>query len=184
MRIQVVSVSKPEKVTTQKGFYQKLTVDYRDFGADDPEEIRQKSLVSFSNPGVFKALQNAENGDVFELSLQKEVKDGNTFWQWTSATKEEQVPTEKKTRKVTTKDNGEVVEAKQPVKVTGSTYETREERGSKQTIIVRQSSLANAIQLSLELTPGATSESVLREAEAIEAWVLRGFNAKTNLIEQ
>lgn len=61
---------------------------------------------------------------------------------------------------------------KAPGKVIGSTYETPEERKTKQRLIVRQSSFDQARQLA---PAKAKFEDIISQAEAIESWVYRGM---------
>jgi hypothetical protein len=93
-------------------------------------------LVSFKNPEVFKKVQELV-GQTVEVDLKK---DGD-FWQWVSI------------QGTTANSSGPTANATAPVsRVSGSNYETKEERAARQVLIVKQSSLSAAVAT---LTPGA-----------------------------
>ena len=61
-----------------------------------------------------------------------------------------------------------------PTRVTGSNYETKEERADRQVLIVRQSSLSNAVG-TLAIAGGkATANDVISLAKLYEGYVLGG----------
>ena len=60
-------------------------------------------------------------------------------------------------------------ESATPTRVTGSNYETKEERAARQVYIIRQSSLATAVDL---LGQGASTDTVIETAKVFEAYVL------------
>lgn len=91
--------------------------------------------MSFSNPAVFETMKNAKQGDVFEVTTSKVGE----YTQWTSATKSEG-------------DTAAAPTKSAPASAVRSTYETPEERATRQRLIVRQSSLGHAIEI---LTTGA-----------------------------
>jgi hypothetical protein len=106
-----------------KGKYRVAVIDHK----TSEGKVDSKKVMSFVNKEVFTTLSQAQPGDVFEITSEK---DKNGYWQWTSANA---------AGKNTGASTGA---AKSPVR---STYETPEERAAKQVYIVRQSSLANAI---------------------------------------
>lgn len=61
-------------------------------------------------------------------------------------------------------------------RVTGSTYETAEERAKKQVVIVRQSCIAQAVAL-LKDMPDLKTELLLETAETFEKFVNKGLKA-------
>lgn len=147
--IDVVREDKPNK--NGKGTYGQLTVAYRADG-----KVGEKKIMSFANPAVFKSLENASKGQMFEVDS---VKEGD-YWQWKSI---KQVDKETKPTETT------VV-----TRPTSSTYETKEERAIKQRYIVRQSSLSIAKDLlSVGVKAPPNKEEVLALAEELVAWVFK-----------
>lgn len=121
MRIEVKSV-----IVENKGKYKAATVEYTDVQKNEPGK---KMLVSFGNfSDTFLVMAQAKQGETYDVELKK----GDKFWDWASATKVETLL-------------GNPVKAATPSPK--STYETPEERAAKQVYIVRQSSLERAIQL-------------------------------------
>lgn len=135
MLVKVVSVSREDvKNKTGNGTYGKLTVAYR----DDKGKLSEKTILSFTNPAVFKTFERAEAGAEINVKSEK-VGD---YWNWTAILAD-----------------GEVSQSSAPTssnstatRVTGSNYETQEERALKQRYIVKQSSLSAAVSI---LTVGA-----------------------------
>lgn len=106
--------------------YTKATVIY----TDEKGENRNKQLMSFANPAVFDAVKDAVAGDKYEI---KAVKEGD-YWNWAAATK------------VSADSAPGAAKAPSGGKVVGSNYETADERKVKQLYIIKQSSIANAIE--------------------------------------
>ena len=131
MLIEIINVEREDKPSSNgKGTYGMLTVAYRSNG-----KVAEKKVMSFTNPGVFKSLEKANKGDSLEVTTVKNEKTG--YWDWTAVNQ-----------------GGAAVAqpAQQATRVTGSNYETKEERALKQKYIVKQSSLSAAVSL---LTVGA-----------------------------
>ena len=151
MQIEIQDVSRTDSTGKNGKSYGVLQVAYRADG-----KLQEKKLMSFSNPQVFKHIEGLKKGDSVNV---KTEKDGNGYWQWTAILNEEQQQPKPVQSGAT--------------RVTGSTYETPEERAIKQKYIVRQSSLTTAIQI---LGVGAKSldkQAVLGLAEELENWVFR-----------
>lgn len=113
-------------------------------------ETKAWTLRSFTNPSVFKTLESAQRGQTFEITTTKNDKD---YTEWTSAT-----------LVATSATPARAV----PQAAARSTYETSEERAVKQRLIVRQSSLAQAIAF---LPKEAIQSDVLDCAETFAEWV-------------
>lgn len=123
INIEVLSVTKNKFPK-----YEQLEVAYKDIGNG---KVAGKKLMSFVYPEVFKTLSTASTGDKFDIVMNKEPgNDGKEYWQWQSAEKSSDAPKET-SNKITPTNK--------------STYETSEERANRQILIVRQSSLTNAI---------------------------------------
>lgn len=153
MIIEIQDVSRSDSTGKNGKSYGVLQVAYRADG-----KLQEKKLMSFSNPQVFKHIEGLKKGDTVNV---KTEKDDNGYWQWTAIQNEEQ------------QQSKPVQSGTTPTRVTGSTYETPEERAIKQKYIVRQSSLTTAIQI---LGVGAKSldkQAVIGLAEELENWVFR-----------
>ena len=154
MIVTLIDVGQPQSVKTQRGSYQVLEVSYR----NDQGQIQGKKIVSFANPQVFKDLQTFQKDDKLDVAA---TKDDNGYWQWQSVKKSDG------TGGTTVATNSS------STRVTGSNYETADERAKRQRYIVRQSSLSNAIEtlaLNKELG-GASADDVISLAKMYEQFV-------------
>lgn len=153
MKIEIINVGDVQN----KGKYTQVEIVYKDIEKD---RVGTKKLMSFSYPLVYNGLRTAKKDDKFNVTL---VKEGE-YWQWTDFSPlGAEVPM--------ASASPAVPEAKQYVK--GSNYETSEERAARQTSIIRQSSISNAIAaLKIEKTK-IDRDELFAYAEAIENWVTR-----------
>lgn len=142
-------------VPTDKGGYQQIEVTYK--GPDG--KLASKKLVSFGKgQKAAKALAEAKQGDSFTIEQEKNDKG---YWDWLNASQAapgtQFLPQEGKSSGTPVKSN----------------YETAEERAKRQVMIVKQSSLAQAVAL---LSVGAkqppSRDLVLQEAQAFVDWIL------------
>lgn len=149
MQITVIDVSQQTHAAKNGRTYQSLEVAYK----NDQGQTQSKKLVSFTNPDVFKVAKDWQKGAVVEVTT---VKDANGYWQWTGLGGNAQVATETK-------------QATPSTRVTGSNYETKEERAQRQVYIIRQSSLSSAV----ELLKGSTNKAqdIISLAKEFEAYV-------------
>lgn len=155
MQIEVVDVNRSDAMGKNGKSYGVLQVAYRADG-----KMQEKKLMSFSNPNVFKHIEKMQKGETVNVTTEK---DQNGYWQWTAigndATPQSAPSSSGGSQAATTR-------------VTGSNYETKEERAIKQRYIVRQSSLSNAID---SLSVGAKSPlhhaDVIAVARHFEEWV-------------
>jgi hypothetical protein len=146
MFIEVVDVVREDKPSSNgKGTYGVLTVTYRSNG-----KIAEKKLMSFTNPTVFKHFEKATKGDQIDVTSVKNDKTG--YWDWTA------IGTGEASTASTTQGTAT------PTRVTGSNYETKEERAAKQKYIVKQSSLSAAVAL---LTVGAKTPPSAKDVIAL-----------------
>ena len=128
MIVTLIDVSQPQSVKTQRGSYQSLEVSYR----NEAGQVQGKKLMSFANPAVFKEIQDYAKDDRLDIET---FKDDNGYWQWKNIAKEGEAPPKTSTG------------GKANTRVTGSNYETSDERAKRQVYIVRQSSISNAVDL-------------------------------------
>jgi hypothetical protein len=121
-------------------------------------ESRKQNVISFSNPEIFKKVQEL-SGQTVEVETFKNDK-GYTEWKTIDVS-------------AGAPSSGASPAATGSTRVSGSNYETREERAARQVLIVKQSSLSNAVAA---LTPGAKSaldpKVVIDLAQVFTDWVL------------
>ena len=159
MIVTLIDVGTPQSVKTARGSYQSLEVSYK----NEQGQVQGKKLMSFANPSVFKDIQTFAKDDRVEIEA---YKDDNGYWQWRNVKKEGDGASSKSSSTSTTR-------------VTGSNYETKEERAARQKYIVRQSSISSAVQLLTAGDKTATVEDVLSVAKQLEDHVF-GENPSTD----
>lgn len=151
MQITVIDVGAPNTHAAKNGrTYQSLEVTYK----NDQGQAQSKKLMSFANPQVFKAAQEWIKGSVVTVTTEK---DANGYWQWIGLGGGDSIVAESKS-----------ANAGNATRVTGSNYETKEERAARQILIVRQSSLSSAVEL---LGTGKSVADVISTAKQFEAYV-------------
>ena len=109
-------------------------------------------LASFANPQVFNNIKAAKPGDVFDVTV---VKGDDGFNKWTSATATGAASSSAAVPRPTSSPQGQSF---------GRDFESKEERTVKQRLIVRQSSLAQAVAV---LTVGAKAPPKFDEVAAL-----------------
>jgi len=150
MLINIVDVGAPNTHAAKNGrSYQSIEVTYK----NDLGQTQSKKLMSFSNPTVFNHIKDLNKGESLNVTTEK---DANGYWQWTGIGGDNVVS---ETKQATPATGG---------RVTGSNYETKEERAARQILIVRQSSLSSAVEL---LGAGKSVEDVIATAKQFEAYV-------------
>ena len=148
MNIQVI---KTELV--KKGKAEAVEVSYKNL---ENGKVASKNVMSFH--GAFDVMKDAKEGQEYNV---KAEKDKNDYWIWGSAS-EGVVGTPKAT-------GLRAVSQSAP----RSTYETPEERARKQIYIVRQSSLATAVELfSVQGNTEANAQEVIEVADQFAKYVL------------
>ena len=169
MQVNVVDVSNLNTHTAKNGReYQSVEVMYK----NEQGQAQNKKLMSFANPSVFKAAQAWNKGDVVHVSTEK---DTNGYWQWTAVGNADSVSDKRSDDAPATQGTA----AKSTTRVSGSNYETKEERAARQVMIVRQSSLSNAVAtLGIEGSK-ATANDVINLAKLYEQFVLAGKALET-----
>jgi hypothetical protein len=155
MLINIVDVGAPNTHAAKNGrSYQSIEVTYK----NEQGQVANKKLMSFSNPSVFNYIKELTKGTQVNVTT---TKDANGYWQWTGIGGDGSVATP---------------ESKPATggRVTGSNYETKEERPARQILIVRQSSLSSAVEL---LGTGKSVADVIATAKQFEAYV---FGSEAN----
>lgn len=106
-----------------------------------------KKIFSFANPQVFDIVKDATSGSNWDV----ETKKNGDYWDW-----------------VAIKPMGDEPAVAKPAygggKVTGSNYETSEERKLRQMLIVKQSSIGHAVEL---LTTGAKTPPSVQDVLSV-----------------
>jgi hypothetical protein len=175
MLINIIDVAQPQTSTNRNGRqYQSLEVTYK----DDQGRVSSKKLMSFSNPDVFRTAQTWEKGDSVNIAMEK---DDAGYWNWTAVLADGEVapaPTSQSVAASSTSDS----KAK-PTRVTGSNYETKEERALRQLMIVRQSSLSNAVATLATHGKPLSSADVVALAKQYERFVMEGNSSTANVID-
>lgn len=155
MKIQVLSVN-VNHIPNAKGGYDVAEVAYKDLAQG---KVGGKKIMSFLDKAVFNAAKAMKANGFYEITMAKEAgNDGKEYWQWKNiaeADGEAPAPAAGKAGFTPPKSN----------------YETPEERVARQRLIVRQSSLSNAVTLlKTEKTTPATQD-VLTLADLLCDWV-------------
>ena len=162
MKIEIINVASQSK-PAKNGTYTQLDIAYKNL--DFQGKIEAKKVMSFTHKDTFAVLSKATLGQVYEI---ERVKEGE-YWQWTSA---KLVGNDAPT---TNSSN-----ISKPNATPKSTYETPEERALRQRMIVRQSSLSNAID-TLAVNPGKDkldTDQVLALAKVYFDWVMNPTDNK------
>jgi len=173
-QIEILTVTGPTKSTKGKNTWSILEIAYKKDG-----KIEGKKLVDFNNQEVFKALTGAKQGEKYEITSEKQGE----YWVWTSATKEgeasPQVSEDAAETSVLPSKESEVSTGSRPAsRVTGSNYETPEERAKRRTFewikhrqISKQATLNTAIAILSTGDQAVTLEQVITLSNKLQQYV-------------
>ena len=156
MRVKIVNVD-IENVVKGKSRYSKATVAYLFNG-----EARTQNIMSFSNPAVFKAVQE-KLGQEVEVTV---TKNDAGYNQWASIDGIGEGGASQQATAPTTSSA-----PPPPTRVTGSNFETPAERAARQVYIVKQSSISSAIALSEANKSKASPDEIISTAQMFVDWV-------------
>lgn len=160
MQIEIIAVVTEAKKNSRGGIYNEAVITFKNKSFQD--KIETKKLLDFASKDVYSTISQAKFGDIYEIIR---TKDEQGYWQWTGiGGAEPTIPAPQPQGNPMTKT---------PAVTPKSTYETAEERAVRQVMIVRQSSIANAIAL-LAANGGKknTTDEVIVIAKQFEAYVL------------
>lgn len=143
-----------ENVPTQKGSYNKGVVTYKNLATN---KVEAKTILDFSNKEVWETLEKAQKGDTFSVDQQKNDKG---FWQWVGIHRQDAAVV------------GQQTDAAPKPAPARSNWETPEERANRQIYIIRQSSLATAVEFLKDKGKTTTVEQVLDTAKRFEEYVV------------
>jgi hypothetical protein len=162
-QIQILSATVESKPTANGG-YKVNEVAYKDL---KDNKVAGKKIMSFGQTAeVFKALENAQAGEVYTITQEKlPGKDGKEYWTWLQAEKGAAGSTPVATTSAP---------PTAPTQVSKGNYETAEERAKKQVYIVRQSSISNAIDTLSVGSKSVNPEQVIEVAEKYFNYVING----------
>jgi hypothetical protein len=150
-----------EEVVKPNTKYKTLTVVYKDHSREG--KVDSKKLLSFSaDKVVWDTLEKSKSGDHFNVEVEK---DNKGYFQWIAIHRQTEVPVETKAHPTPTKP----------------TYETPQERAQRQVYIVRQSSIASAVELIKDHGKQPDPMKVIEIAKLFEDYVLgNGIAGLTN----
>jgi hypothetical protein len=154
MKVKIIKTSSEWK-EKGKAKWQVLNVMYK----TEAGKTEGRNVISFVNEAVFNALRNAGNGEVFEID---EGPNAKGYPEIKSAVKSE---------------GGNFSADASPTPDTPKTYpsrdfETAAERAKRQELIVRQSSISNALEYFKD-DPDAGTANVLETAQIFYDWVMQ-----------
>lgn len=158
MKIKILDVN-VENIVKGKSRYSKAAVTYTYNG-----EARTQNIMSFTNPAIFKAVQEKVGQEV-EITITKNAAGYN---EWASL---DDVGTPATASVGASQASSAPTPSAAPTRVTGSNYETPAERAVKQVYIVKQSSISAAINLLASNKEKASTEQVIVMAQAFVDYV-------------
>lgn len=141
MQIEVVNVNVSTQPTA-KGSYQIADVAYKNKSFQD--KLEGKKVMSFANKDVFDTLTKAQFGEVYTITR---VKNDKGYWDWTAANADSADGMVAGPVSAAPAANTAVAPRNVATPAPKSNYETAEERAARQVMIVRQSSLSNAVNM-------------------------------------
>jgi hypothetical protein len=155
LKVKILDVN-VENVVKGKSRYSKAAVTYTYNG-----EARTQSIMSFTNPAIFKAVQEKVGQEV-EITITKNAAGYN---EWASLDEVGSAPAA-----AASGDSSPV--STTGTRVTGSNYETPTERATRQVYIVKQSSLSTAVALAGHNEEPTTPAQIIEVAQLFADWVL------------
>lgn len=152
--ITVIGTTIDQAKTSKGKSYQVLTVTFKDHSKSG--KVDAKKLFSFgTDKEIWERLSNAKNGDSFSVTEEKDEKGFNV---WTAVAKQVGV-------------SMSTVPAQ-------NRFETPEERAARQVYIVRQSSIASAVELLKNHGKQPDVAKVIEVAKAFEDYVFGNVHEK------
>lgn len=145
-----------ETISKGRRSYRKATVTY-----DYNGKQSQKIIMDFANPKVFETLRTLTLPGQISVETKRNEETGYTDWVSAQAGQEE------------TNNSNTPKAVIAPVRVTGSNYETPDERKERQRLIVRQSSLNIATEVIKSQSQAITLEALFALAEEIATFVYK-----------
>jgi len=156
LKIKILDVA-VENIVKGKSRYSKAAVTYTYNG-----EARTQNIMSFTNPAIFKAVQEKVGQEV-EITITKNAAGYNEWASLDDIGSPASAPA----------PQGAPTPSSAPAttRVTGSNYETPTERAAKQVFIVKQSSISAAINLATSNKEKATPDEIIAVAQQFVDYV-------------
>jgi len=170
MEIKVINVSVEDNIPTKNNSgktYTKVTVTYTNLASN---KIEAKQFFPFSyGKDLFEKIKTLEAGQCYSVTSEKDEKG---YWMWTEVARQD----------------GDVM-PNQPASPKNYTsnrpqYESAEERANRQVLIVKQSSLSNAIALLKVDKKELDVVEVIKVADQLTKWVLSPLDKNFDNMEQ
>jgi hypothetical protein len=163
LKVKILDVN-VENVVKGKSRYSKAAVTYTYNG-----EARTQNIMSFTNPAIFKAVQEKVGQEV-EITITKNAAGYN---EWASLDELGVAP-------AASAPSSTPSPTTTGTRVTGSNYETPAERAARQVYIIKQSSLSTAVALAATQEANVTPEQIIEVAQLFTDWVLDSAQAGTD----
>ncbi len=163
--LEIIKVETPEVVPTSKGSYRKVSVAFR----DQAGKVGGKQFMSFNDEKIFAQVLTLEAGSKYTVVQEKKEneKTKQSYWYWTEISTAGDVAIGPEVSSGSTATRPQSSGGR----VTGSNYETPEERKIKQRYIVRQSAITAALKMT-EINKGKVNlEDLFENAETIVNFV-------------
>lgn len=174
LQLEILTVGTPVFTKTARGGYNSLEVAYKNLTFEG--KVEGKKVVDFNDKAVFEFLKGLKQGDVVDIVAEK--GDNDQFWKWVSAGHSTGAPSTPSTQSGGNSTAGEsntgspVQGSRSAGRVTGSNYETSDERAARQVYIVRQSSITAALAYAKDNVDEINSvEEIIDIAKKFEAFV-------------
>ena len=155
MNIKVVAIDNQTAKSAKGKDYRLVEVTFKNMSFQGKVETKKHN--EFGDKNVFDTLKNAQAGDEFVITREK---DQNGYWQWIGISSGSTAPAASSGNAVPAKATG------------GGNWETSEERAKKQVYIIKQSSLGHAIETLKTDKKAPTKDEVLQLAQEYTNWVL------------
>jgi hypothetical protein len=174
MVISVIQVGEEQS----KGNYTQFEIAYKASG-----KVEGKVFRSFVHPEVYQAAKALKVGDVATVTLDKELgKDGKEYWQWTALAAGGDVAVSPAASVSNVASSAATAAGKPAGRVTGSNYETPDERAARQVNIVRQSCLGYSLKFFEQTNSDVAIDDVIILAEKLKEFVFNGLPAKPEAV--
>lgn len=132
----------------------KTGYDVADISYSYNGESKKTKILSFIQPSLFAKSKELKSGEAYDVQLEQDGK----YMRWASWEPAD----------------GDTAPSRTAAPAAKGNWETAEERAARQVLIVKQSSLAQAVAY-LKDTDGVQIQSILDTAQVFTDWVLSGL---------
>lgn len=172
MDIKVLNVSVEDNIPTKsgKGTYSKVIVTFNNLANG---KVEAKQIFPFStSKDVFEKIKQLEANQTYSVTMEK---DQGGFWIWTDVARQDGAP-EMAVQRSTAGHTP-------PAAASRPQYETGDERAARQVFIIKQSSLANAINLLKTEKVSPSPQDVMKVAQLFTNWVMQTPSAELDIAD-